>query len=59
MNENDRRSTTRSQPCRALLGRALAYRIWAGVMPVAVTYAHSGLVAALAAACNLALTKDR
>ena len=59
MNENDRRSDNSSAPCRALFSRALAYRIWAGIMPVAITYANSGLVAALAAACNLALTRGR
>lgn len=58
MNINDLRAAASILPDRTLPGRAVLYVIWARVMPVAVTYANSGLVAALATACSLALADD-
>jgi hypothetical protein len=58
MNINDLRAAASILPDRTLPGRAVLYVIWARVMPVAVTYANSGLVAALAAACSVALADD-
>lgn len=55
MHINDLREAAARLPGRPLLDRSLLYEVWACVMPVVVTYANSGLAAAVATACSLAL----
>lgn len=54
MNENSLHGVTRGLPGQ-VFGHPLMHAMWERVLPLAITYANAGMVAAIAAACSLAL----